>query len=91
LWSGLDSWPVLFDWVCLLTSPAVVNCIKAVSGSMATFYNSYFYRENTSKAQRISAGKDSWDKMKEKKKKKKKKKSLGEGSLVFSEMFQYNM
>lgn len=36
--------PILFNWVCLLTSPAVVNCIKAVSGSMATFYNSYFNR-----------------------------------------------
>ena len=55
-------WPILFDWVCLLTSPAVVNCIKAVSGSMATFYNSYFNRERISKAQRISAGKDIWDK-----------------------------
>lgn len=66
--SGLDSWPVLFDWVCLLTSPAVVNCIKAVSGSMATFYNSYVYRERISKAQRISAGKDSWDKTEKKKK-----------------------
>lgn len=52
-------WPVLFNCVCLLTSPAVVNCIKAVSGSMAIFYNSYFYRERISKAQRISAGKDS--------------------------------
>lgn len=31
-----------FHWMCLLTSPAGVNCIKAVSGSMATFYNSYF-------------------------------------------------
>lgn len=40
----------------------MVNCIKAVSGSMATFYNSYFYRERKSKAQRISAGKDSWGK-----------------------------
>lgn len=48
---------VLSDWMCLLTSPAVVNCIKAVSGSMATFYNSYFNRERISKAQRISAGK----------------------------------
>lgn len=44
--------PVLFTWVCLPTSPAVVNCIKAVSGSMATFYNSYFYR-GRSKAQRV--------------------------------------
>lgn len=58
--------PIYFNWVCLLTSPAVVNCIKAVSGSMATFYNSYFYRERISKAQRILAGKDSWDKTNEK-------------------------
>lgn len=49
--------PVLSGWVCLLTSPAVVNCIKAVSGSMATFYNSYCYGERISKAHRISAGK----------------------------------
>lgn len=84
-------WPVLFNWVCLLTSPAVVNCIKAVSGSMATFYSySYFYRERISKAQRISAGKDNWDKTNLKKKKKKSKNNQ-ERDLVFSEMFQYNM
>lgn len=80
---------VLFNWVCLLTSPAVVNCIKAVSGSMATFYNSYVNRERISKAQRISAGKESWDKTQQLKRKKKN--ITGEGSLVFSEMFQYNM
>lgn len=49
---GASCWAasfVLFDWVCLLTSPSVVNCIKAVSGSMAIFYNSYFYRERITK------------------------------------------
>lgn len=43
-------WPnLLFSFwlgVCLLTSPAVVNCIKAVSGSMANFTNSYYYGES---------------------------------------------
>lgn len=51
-------------WVCLLTSPALVNCIKAVSGSMATFYNSYVNRERRSKARRTSAGEDLWYKTK---------------------------
>lgn len=71
--------PVVFSWMRLLTLPTVVHCIKAVSGSMATFYNSYFYRERISKAQRISAGKDSWDKTN-----KTNLKSPVEGSLVFS-------
>lgn len=78
-------WRVRFNWVCLLTSPAVVNCIKAVSGSMATFLTATLTRreivrprgyqlERTVGIRRI-----------------KKKKSSGGGSLVFSEMFQYNM
>lgn len=49
-----------FGWVRLLTSPAVVNCIKAVSGSMANFSNSYCYGERVSKANRISAGGERW-------------------------------
>lgn len=57
-------WPsLLFSFwlgVCLLTSPAVVNCIKAVSGSMANFTNSYYYGERVSKAHRISVGEKRW-------------------------------
>lgn len=34
----------------------MVNCIKAVSGSMANFTNSYYYGERVSKAHRISVG-----------------------------------
>lgn len=41
--SGADVWG--------RASPAVVNCIKAVSGSMATFSNSYFKKGHI-KAQR---------------------------------------
>lgn len=78
-----------------LTSPAVVNCIKAVSGSMATFYNSYFYgereREKKKVRPRISAGKDERDQTKKQKKKIKNKNTGERGALVFSEMFQYNM
>lgn len=78
-------WSVRLGWVCLLTSPAVVNCIKAVSGSMASFYNSYCYGERRSKAHRTEAGEDRWDTTHSKQNQKKGRVSF------FSEMFQYNM
>lgn len=77
---AFDCDPFFFSWVCLLTSPAVVNCIKAVSGSMAICYNGYCNRERISKAHRVQAGEHKWDKTN--KKLNGKEEEEGWGSLV---------